>query len=95
MMENNNSNLQSDILDSFKVELQDTLTRNNNDLSLKISTDLDQQFLQFQSYLMTLVKKLVTEMSLLRTSSYSPPNINTPTIYPPTVSSLIHTIPSS
>ena len=50
MMKNNNSNLQSDILDSFKVELQDTLTRNNNDLSLKISTDLDQQFLQFQSY---------------------------------------------
>ena len=44
---------------------------------------------------MTLVKKLVTEMSLLRTSSYSPPNINTPTIHPPTVSSLIHTIPSS
>ena len=42
MMENNNSNLQSDILDSIKVELQDTLTRNNNDLSLKISTDLDQ-----------------------------------------------------
>lgn len=69
MMEINNSTLKSEILSSFKAKFNDTLTSNNNALSLQISNDLDNKFIQFQSYLMNSVKELVTEMSLLRTLS--------------------------
>ena len=59
MMEINNSILKSEIISSFKVELNDTLTSNNNALSLKMSNDLDNKFIQFQSYLVNSVKELV------------------------------------
>ena len=45
MMEANNSFLKSDILTSFKSELNDTLTNNNNALSLEKSTELDNKFM--------------------------------------------------
>ena len=83
-MKINNSTLISEILSRFKAELNDTLTSNNNTLSLKISNDLDNKFMQFQSYLMNPVKGLVTEMSLLRTSSTPPTNALSPDMLPPT-----------
>ena len=67
MMEINNSTLKSEIISSFKAELNDILTSNNNALSLKISSDLDNKFIHFKSYLVNSVKELVIEMSLLRT----------------------------
>ena len=60
MMEKNNSTLKSEILSNFKSELNDTLQRNNNALFTKLSNNLDQKFMQFQSYLMKSVKELVT-----------------------------------
>ena len=86
LMETNNSKLKSEIINNFKSELNDTLQRNNNALSTKLSNDLDQKFMQFQSYLMNLVKELVTEMSLLRTSSNPPTNVTSPATLPPTSS---------
>ena len=45
--------------------------------------------MQFQSYLMNPVKELITEMSLLRTSSNPPTNVSSPTKLPPTSSPLL------
>ena len=70
MIENNNSTLKSEILYSFKTELNETLKNNDTSLSLKISTDIDNKLMKLQSYLMTLVKELVTEMNPLRVYSY-------------------------
>ena len=95
MMEINNSTLKSEILSGFKAELNDTLTSNNNALSLKISNDLDNKFMQFQSYLMNSVKELVTEMSLLRTLSTPLTNVTSPAILPPTSSPPIQVFPFS
>ena len=95
MMETNNSTLKSEILNNFKAELNDTLQRNNNALSLKLSNDLDQKFMQFQSYLMNSVKELVTEMSLLRTSSNPPTNVTSPATLPPTSSPPMQVFPTS
>ena len=83
MMETNNSTLKSEILSNFKSEFNDTLQRNNNALSTKLSNDIDQKFMQFQSYLMKSVKELVTEMSLLHTSSNPPTNASSPATLPP------------
>ena len=60
MIETNSSTLKSEILSNFKSELNNTLQRNINTLSIKLSHDLDQKFMQFQSYLMNSVKELVT-----------------------------------
>ena len=95
MIELNNSTLKSEILSSFKTESNDTLTSNNNALSLKISNDLDNKFMQFQSYLMNSVKKLVTKMSLLRTLSTPPTNVSSPTMLSPTSSPKMQVFPSS
>ena len=81
MMEANNSFLKSDILTIFKSKLNETLTNNNNILSLKISTEIDKQCLQFQTHLMTAVKELVSEMSQLRTSSPPLPVVHPPSIF--------------
>ena len=94
MMATDNSSLKSEILNNFKKELNDTLTNNNNTLSLKTSNDLDHKSMQFQSYLTTSVKELVTEMILLRTSTTPPSNI-THTILPPSTSPPIQVYPSS
>ena len=45
-METNNLSLKSEILNKFRKELNDTLARNNNALSLKISNDLEQKFIK-------------------------------------------------
>ena len=95
MMESNNSTLKSEMLSNFKSELNDTLQRNNNTLSTKLSNDLDQKFMQFQSYLMKSVKELVTEMSLLHTSSKSPTNVSSPTTILPTPSPPMQASPNS
>ena len=95
MMEINNSTLKSEILSSFKAKFNDTLTSNNNALSLQISNDLDNKFIQFQSYLMNSVKELVTEMSILHTSSTPPPNATSPIMLPPTSSPPMQVFPSS
>ena len=94
-MDTNNSTLKREVLNSFKAELHDALKSNNNALSQKSSTDLDQKCMQFQSYLMTSVKELVTEMSLLCTLSSPPSNLNIPTMLPPSISLLIQTFHSS
>ena len=95
MMGINNSTLKSEILSSFKAELNNTLTSNNYALSLKISNDVDNKFMQFQSYLMNLVKELVTEMNLLRTSSIPSTNVPSPTMLPPSSSPPMQVFPSS
>ena len=95
MMESNNSTLKSEILSSFKVELNHTSIRNNNDLSLKISNDLDKHVMQFQSYLMNSVKELVTERSLLGTSSTPPTNVTSLTMLLTTSSPPMQVFPSS
>ena len=82
-------------LSNFKAELNDTLTSNNNALSLKISNGLDNKCMQFQSYLMNSVKELVTETSLFHTSSTPPTNEPSPTILPPTSFLPMQVFPSS
>ena len=95
MMETNNSTLKSEIIINFKSELNDTLQRNNNTLFTKLSNDLDQKFMQFQSYLMKSVKELVTEISQLRTSSNPPTNVSAPTTLPPISSPPLQVSPTS
>ena len=51
ILEANNTTIKSGILSTFKIELQQTLNQNNNTLLLKISTDLDQKYIQFKIYL--------------------------------------------
>ena len=43
MMETTNSTLKSEILSNFKSEFNDTLQRNNNALSTKLSNDIDKK----------------------------------------------------
>ena len=95
MIANNNSTLKSEILYRFKTELNETLKNNNTSLSLKISTDIDNKLMKLQSYLMTLVKELVTETSLLCASSSLSPNTNTSAMLPHNISPPIQKFPSS
>ena len=48
-IETNNSTVKSEILNSFKTEWNETLQNNKTVLSLQLSTDLDNKFMQFQS----------------------------------------------
>ena len=68
MMETNNTYIKNEIMASFKTELIEKSNKNKNDLSIKIFFDFDKQIIQFQKYLMTIVKKLVTEMIQFYTS---------------------------
>ena len=51
ILKSNNTTIKSGILSTFKTELQQSLNQNNKTLSLKISTDLDQKYIQFKIYL--------------------------------------------
>ena len=94
-MATNKTFIKSEIMASFKTKLTEILTNNNNTFSIKISSELDNKSMQFQKYLMTTVKEIVSEMSKIHTSTSLPPVVKPSSMISSSFNPPIHTFLSS